>query len=396
MSTFRSEQLRQPLNLSGSFTGSLFGTASWATDALTASYALNGGGGSLSGGIDGYIPLWSGSNALTSSFFNQSNTILKTTSASIDIGLQLAFDYRTYLFGDYNSVQTGNALVINDYGLETQMTLNGYTQGFQFYNDPNSKYYRIGDLGNYENGSILLIDDWNSVTKTQYQNNDIGLQLDFANDSYSLGDIGGVGNHNILTIDNLGGQIALAGNNSFYGIDISHVLSGRKISVGDFSDINNSTKIVVDDLTQTIEVTGSLNAPNITGSLQGTASYAITASYVTSSGVYGPYGADSILSSSYALTASYAMNGGGGGGTTVFLKSRTTANATSSVVDYDSIFNPANLLVQDTSVFYVDSTSYYYVLGDLVNSGSIVVDGTLKIGGTLYNVGSITGTGSII
>ena len=37
MSTFRSEQLRQPLNI----TGSLYGTASYAT---TASYALNGGG----------------------------------------------------------------------------------------------------------------------------------------------------------------------------------------------------------------------------------------------------------------------------------------------------------------------------------------------------------------
>ena len=87
---------------------------------------------------------------------------------------------------------------------------------------------------------------------------------------------------------------------------------------------------------------------------------------------------------------------GGGGGSTPFMKSRTPANATSSVVDYDSIFNPSNLLVQDTSVFIIDSTSYYYVLGDLINSGSIIVDGTLKIGGVLYNSGSITGTGTII
>jgi hypothetical protein len=48
MSTFRSEQLRQPLSLSGSFTGSfsgsLTGTASFAT---TASYALNAEGSAL-------------------------------------------------------------------------------------------------------------------------------------------------------------------------------------------------------------------------------------------------------------------------------------------------------------------------------------------------------------
>jgi hypothetical protein len=78
-----------------------------------------------------------------------------------------------------------------------------------------------------------------------------------------------------------------------------------------------------------------------------------------------------------------------------FLKNKTKANVTSSVIDYDSIFNPSNLIIPDTSVFYIDSTSDYYVLGDLINSGSIVVDGILKIGGTLYNAGTITGIGII-
>jgi hypothetical protein len=45
MSTFRSEQLRQPLSLSGSFTGSLAGTASFATTSSFALFAANGGGG---------------------------------------------------------------------------------------------------------------------------------------------------------------------------------------------------------------------------------------------------------------------------------------------------------------------------------------------------------------
>ena len=43
----------------------------------------------------------------------------------------------------------------------------------------------------------------------------------------------------------------------------------------------------------------------ITGSLLGTAS---TASFVTGSNVYGPYGSNSVISSSYALTSSYAKN----------------------------------------------------------------------------------------
>lgn len=48
-----------------------------------------------------------------------------------------------------------------------------------------------------------------------------------------------------------------------------------------------------------------------------TASFALnagTASYVTGSNVYGPFGSNSILSSSYAVTASFALNAGGGGG----------------------------------------------------------------------------------
>ena len=64
-------------------------------------------------------------------------------------------------------------------------------------------------------------------------------------------------------------------------------------------------------------VTGSLRVSgSITGSLLGTASFATlaqtanTASFITSSNVFGPNGANTILSASYALTASFAQNGG--------------------------------------------------------------------------------------
>jgi hypothetical protein len=63
-----------------------------------------------------------------------------------------------------------------------------------------------------------------------------------------------------------------------------------------------------------------------------TASYvlnAITASFVTASNVFGPFGSNSIISSSYALTASYALNGGsGGGGGTTVTHTQLTASTT--------------------------------------------------------------------
>jgi hypothetical protein len=61
----------------------------------------------------------------------------------------------------------------------------------------------------------------------------------------------------------------------------------------------------------------NLSQPNVVGYdlatglfyYQGTGSFtAATASYVTGSGVYGPYGSNSILSASYAVTAGYAAN----------------------------------------------------------------------------------------
>jgi len=80
MSTFRSEQLRQPLSLSGSFTGSLAGTASYAT---TASFAMNGGGG--------------GTATLASSLLTNVTVGGLTSGTSYAIGTTLESIFRTML-----------------------------------------------------------------------------------------------------------------------------------------------------------------------------------------------------------------------------------------------------------------------------------------------------------
>ena len=158
---------------------------------------------------------------------------------------------------------------------------------------------------------------------------------------------------------------------------------------------------------------GSYNTGSFTGSFQGdgsqltgivSSSYALTASYTLGldTGSFVTTGSFNAFTSSYntgSFTGSFTGDGSGltgiSSGSSVFQKSRTPANATSSVIDYDTIFNPSNLTVQSSSIFIIDSTSEYYVLGDLTNEGQIIVDGTLKIGGALYNSGSIIGNGII-
>lgn len=132
-------------SFTGSFTGSLLGTASYA---LTASYAMNGGGSGLSGGTNNYIPLWSGSNALTSSIIYQNNNKIGigTTSPQTLLHISsgsgyMAFPYEIALiekdkdtkFGVYTSTNTpasGAAAIV--LGYTNYLTENGYFPGFEY------------------------------------------------------------------------------------------------------------------------------------------------------------------------------------------------------------------------------------------------------------------------
>jgi hypothetical protein len=70
-------------------------------------------------------------------------------------------------------------------------------------------------------------------------------------------------------------------------------------------------------------VTASIFSGSFTGSLFGTASYAtsasqaLTSSFITASNVFGPFGSNSVISSSFALTASYASFADNGGVTQI-------------------------------------------------------------------------------
>jgi len=79
-----------------------------------------------------------------------------------------------------------------------------------------------------------------------------------------------------------------------------------------------------------------------------------------------------------------------------FLRNETNPNSTDTIKINESIFNPSNLTILNTSIFIVDTNADYYILGDLYNYGSLIVNGVLKVGGVIYNYGTITGSGIII
>ncbi len=185
-------------------------------------------------------------------------------------------------------------------------------------------------------------------------------------------------------------------NNNLNSVNVENT-----INTVDVDNSNGNVVIVPQEIVKIIEINtpgpqGSPGDPTVlTGSFVSTSSFnAFTSSYNTGSFTGSFIGslegtASFASTASFATTASYALN------TNIFLRNETNASTTDIITINQSIFNPSNLTVLSSSIFIVEAEADYYVLGDLINSGSIIVDGTLKIGGTLYNAGTITGTGII-
>ncbi|MGY8868148.1 MAG: hypothetical protein ACKVJK_21280, partial [Methylophagaceae bacterium] len=94
-----------------------------------------------------------------------------------------------------------------------------------------------------------------------------------------------------------------------------------------------------------------------------------TASYVSSSNVDGPYGFDSILTSSYALTASYALNGGGGSGTI----DTGSLLITASILTTTASFTKGDGSIFETYITNAVSSSYATTASYAITSSHEVV-----------------------
>jgi hypothetical protein len=125
-----------------------------------------------------------------------------------------------------------------------------------------------------------------------------------------------------------------------------------------------------------LSVTTNVTATSFTGSLLGTASFASTASFVTGSNVYGPHGANSILSASYAISSSLSAE-------TVLVKS---GDAT---FDFDGFVTFFSSTQTEAQTLYKDTTGglkYNPVQNKLTLTGSFEVTGGIT--------GSLLGTAS--
>ena len=139
-------------------------------------------------------------------------------------------------------------------------------------------------------------------------------------------------------------------------------------------------------------VTGSISATQgFTGSLFGTSSWAttaITSSYITSSNVFGPFGANSILSASFATSASWAPLNAGGSNTQIQFNSGSGLRGTGSFTfNYQSQSLQQGLAVTASGLYSHAEGNSSQAIGIYSHAeGGITVIG--RIGGTTIGEGS--------
>jgi len=331
-------QITGSLTVTQGITGSLFGTSSWAQNAITASYIT-------SSNITGIVT--SASYALTASYW--SGSILNATSASYADTASFAPNY--VLNSVTASMLTPYVLTSVTSSMLSPYVLSSSTGSFI----TNSQTSSMSVLSASYSATASSADNFTvrgTLTAQTIVAQTITSSTDYVTGSTRFGSLL-ANTHQFTGSVSITGSLSVNGSNailtnqtgSMSVATASYILNAVSSSYAGTASLapnyvlNSSTSsmllpYVLTSVTSSMSVSTASYATTsslplrglITGSVAGAtltftkgdgttfdltvaqSGTVSTASYVTSSGVYGPYGNNSILSSSYALTASYVAN----------------------------------------------------------------------------------------
>ena len=358
------------LSASYSVSSSYAQTASYVLNAVSASYASTSS--NILGGTNGYIPLWSGSSKLTISNIYQSASSIGIGITSpqngflLDVNGQTVIRSLLYIQTGITSFGGGGGFTINDNGISKinggPLLINSTTQ----YNPgviPDSTLLVGGKILPTEgiqivgNDSPVPVISASRSDNTQYGTLIYNGWGDFAFNKSLL--------------------IGYTPRSSVYGEGYLYVLN----SIG----INKTGSNASLDVNGNVIITGSLSITNLsnisqpnfvayntnTGQLTyaSTSSFtASTASFVTASNVWGPFGRNSILSASYSVsssnaqTASYALNAVSSSYATTASYSVSSSNAQTASYVLNAVSSSytttASYVLNAVSASYATTASY--------------------------------------
>lgn len=335
------KQIQFPL--SGSFTGSLFGTASYAL------FAVNGGG--------------TGSNA-TASFNNQSVWTFNHNLGTLLVTIQtLDADYRQILPQSIQLINTASAVITF----------------------PVSKSgWAIASLGGAGSGGGGTTDISGLLTTASFNSYTGSTTSQFAGTSsfattasYALnGGVTSIIAGSGISIDQATGNVTVnsTGGGGVFPFSGAAVITGSLVVSG-----------------SGVQVTGSLNVTNgVTGSLFGTASFATTASYALNAGA----GSGFPFSGSAVITGSLLVSGSSGLtvlGPSTFKASGSNVNAISAQSSNFTAGSTGTILSISVPSGSTSATLQVRSGGGMSGGDLVVASGTLLIGSFS---GSLVGTAS--
>jgi hypothetical protein len=148
---------------------------------------------------------------------NDTGNYIKTSYGGNDIGLKLDFANNIYILGDNDDIVTGSVINIGNSAGNSRITITANN---------------IGTPTSYE------IDGSNSIIKSVYQGNDIGLKLDFANNRF---EINGGTNKGFLQIECNNDETYLFNSFVDIGSGLPGSANGTTLSVWDFSSLIKSS-----------------------------------------------------------------------------------------------------------------------------------------------------------
>jgi hypothetical protein len=323
MARLSSKQLQDPLNI----TGSLFGTSSYA---LTASYAMNGGGTNIDT-----------SAFVTTSSFNSYtgsvalNYVLNSSTSSFITNSQTSSFVQSNQTSSFVTNNQTSSFVQNSQ--TSSFVTNSQTSSFVQSNQTSSFATTGSNIfkGNQTITGSIIFNSGSRITSTYYGNNYPGY-ID-------------------IVAGAPGGFVELLSYNqssSFVVEDYGVYITTNSSSLFNLWEFRNDGRLLAPR---------GIEAPSFTGSLQGTASFATSASRAISSSF--------ALSSSNATNAATASNILGGKATHIpFFKTDTTL-ATSSLYQSGSstvIINQDNATSANPEALYVwqpSTTSFNVISG---------------------------------
>jgi hypothetical protein len=350
-------------SFTGSFTGSLLGTSSYAIQALSASYASNGG----------VTQLLAGSNITLSPTTGLGQVTISSTGGGGVYGNTATGSYGS--FYDTTTQTNPIANVNRSMSLNTTDISNGVSISGS--SDPFNTYIKTTNAGVYNIQFSAQIEKTNpGGTNTTYiwlRKN--GTNLDETNTAFELSQNGkGVAAWN---------WFVNSAANDYYQIMWSSNATDTQLvaSTPAYGPTVPSVIVTANRVDQFLSNTGSFSGSFtgvFTGSLQGTASFATTASYALNA-----------LSSSYALSSSFASTVPASGVIGLNLSQIATASFTASV-------SPTQFTVTSASITEFTVTGTGVTIGNAITD-THTVTGSLSISGSLQSTsitGSLLGTAS--